>query len=51
MRFVLTGSFHGLNRGDSGMQLAAAAELRARRPDHRSSVTAEGSATAAKMPA
>ncbi|MCX8038814.1 MAG: polysaccharide pyruvyl transferase family protein, partial [Candidatus Sumerlaeia bacterium] len=29
-RFVLTGTFHALNRGDSAMQLAAAAALRKR---------------------
>ncbi len=29
-RFVLTGTFHALNRGDSGMQLAVAAALRKR---------------------
>jgi len=32
MRFVLTGTFHSLNRGDSAMQLAAAAALRRRWP-------------------
>jgi colanic acid/amylovoran biosynthesis protein len=32
-RFILTGTFHSGNRGDASMQMAAAAELRSRRPD------------------
>jgi len=33
LRFVLTGTFHSLNRGDSAMQLAAAQTLRALWPE------------------
>lgn len=37
-RFVLTGTFHGLNRGDSAMQLAAAHALRDLWPEARITV-------------